>query len=508
MSGDARTPHQDPRDPNYVAHQEQQRSWRRAAAKGMILQNRSDLSDGTPNHEKLGLEFVVDRNGRDLSWAEHNDLRQFMATDRAQYRAAYSAKDRKGGLRTGVRWMPLRQFETHLIAKDGHFIKKIERGEKIRKNEKKKADPIGSRRVRVELAKSDVITLKYEAFTLAPWHSRGVLLAAEKQNVLTLEFLKILASDLVPVVEKFTKCEVVAVPHHPKTWACHFQPSFVCVDSSGNKMGDFDWCHFGRALVGAWRLWKFGYKGKALDEMTGKIGSTKGLAKFMRERGRRSVDLKVARWMDGNVDARLREPRFEPLREFFDKARKLYSELKNSEIQAIQYQVDISELYEIAVDENSDLKNEKTELISSNSELSGKYKEAVESLILKERESKNSQAQLKEAQAQLLSTTQKLEEEKKAIKAELDTLKRESKNLNSSIDYEIATEALKRIVHGVSRPTDGVWLSDTIQVKAMRESKAEGAEGSGAREFLHWLQKVKALDILPEKKKISKRRQY
>jgi hypothetical protein len=190
----------------------------------------------------------------------------------------------------------------------------------------------GEKKVRVEVLPKDVRVVYYEAFNQAPWHSWACVDAARNgRQPMVLRLLNQLGAEIIPIAEKVTSCEVVAVPYHPKTWAGHFQISFVCIDREKKKIGTFDWASLGRPMLGSFRLREFGFRGATLDEITGQRDAEVGLDEALAHRGNKAVDLAVARWLDTRTEELLLTPTFEPLHPFFDRGRDAYLQLKNAE---------------------------------------------------------------------------------------------------------------------------------------------------------------------------------
>ena len=163
----------------------------------------------------------------------------------------------------------------------------------------------------------------HEAFEIDPRLSRMVVLAAhegkEMQELVT-EFLRIGAGVAKEAFEKHTGLRVEFIPYHPKVYAGHFQPYFTLVDPEGNKLGNARRPHVGPAMLGAARWRSMGYKGKALDALTGVENSEAGLDAVLQSRGSKSVDYLVQKDLDRELLAWIDDRRFAKLHPFFEKA--------------------------------------------------------------------------------------------------------------------------------------------------------------------------------------------
>lgn len=328
--GAAKTGHIDARSTKYKKDQARQRRIR-GEARWTFQSKRPDILAQHPEHENLSLEFVVDRMGTDINQDAFGSLIKTMWSTRGFY--LIPRKDRLEKLRR----VYLRQWETYVIEiATGSTLRRHQRGANLKYGRRALQLKAGEEKVRVEVPRDKVTVVFYEALNQAPWHSWALVEAAKRGlQPIVLRFLRELGKELIPIAEKSTGCEAVACPYHPKVWAGHFQVPFVCVNADNVKIGSFDWSHLGRAMLGAWRLREFGYRGKKLDEITGEKDSEAGIEEAIADRGDKSPDYLLAVWLDRRTEELLQTPEFVLLRPYFAKGRDAYHSLKTEELREI-----------------------------------------------------------------------------------------------------------------------------------------------------------------------------
>jgi hypothetical protein len=338
MRGAALSEHQDPRSEEYGAHQVSQRKSRAAgmgayhqetvatllameAAKAKLVAERSRKQE----IEDFGVDFVINPQGAEMSVEDHRLTRMILNETRREY-----FEDK--------RWKKLRAYEYHLIYR-GNVVRKAAKKEKLRDS-----DPKGAKWGQFELPPEKVPAIFYEAHTLNPCHSQGIVRACKVgHREAVLRLLKEIGVELARFMSENMGCEVAAIPFHAKDYAAHFQPSFVFVDSHGKKLGRRNQRHLGRALLGAYRLRVFlkscGLSGaeldRAMDETTGFKGASEGLDRRLAERGDVAIDLKVAKWIDQKIEELLKHPDFKEIVPCFEEARSDYRAMKDADRRAL-----------------------------------------------------------------------------------------------------------------------------------------------------------------------------